>query len=73
MGDDILPLIIESLRGDLKSIIEISEELKRDRTFISGYLRSLCELGVLKNKKAGSNKVYRIENLDSLKKLRDDL
>jgi len=64
-GKDLRAIIIECLKESDKSISKISRDLKKDghdyhRLVVTGYLKAMADLGVIKEKPIPPSKVYAL-------------
>lgn len=58
---DLKKKVLKTLRGDPKSISDLSRELGLRRDFISGYLTEMEDKGQVKSVFVGRSKVYMLK------------
>lgn len=70
-GDITRLSIIESLRNEEKIVTEIANSLDQSQSNISNHLACLAECGLVKSRRDGKNRFYRVAD-KKVKKLLDD-
>ncbi len=67
--------ILESIIDEEKTVTKISEEVKQSQSNVSNHLSCLLECGLVKSRKDGKNRFYRIGDKRVIKLLKqgDDI
>ena len=70
LGDPTRRSIFERLRGGARSVTELADELPVSRPAVSQHLRVLKEAGLVRDRRDGTRRLYRIDP-DALGEVRD--
>ena len=70
LGDPTRRSIFERLRGGAQSVTELANELPVSRPAVSQHLRVLREAGLVRERRDGTRRLYRIDP-DALGEVRD--